>query len=55
MSAAVYDFRGSVAALWRYPIKSVIGEELNSAEVAEKGLVGDHNYAHEGPEGGASL
>ena len=51
MSAAVYDFRGSVAALWRYPI----GEELNSAEVAEKGLVADHNYAHEAPEGGASL
>jgi uncharacterized protein YcbX len=36
---------GSVAALWRYPVKSMMGEELNSAEVTERGLVGDRQFA----------
>ena len=35
---------GSVVSLWRYPIKSMIGEELNAAEVTERGLVGDRVY-----------
>jgi uncharacterized protein YcbX len=36
---------GSVVALWRYPVKSMMGEEVNSAEVTERGLVGDRRYA----------
>jgi len=36
---------GSVVALWRYPVKSMIGEELNAAEVTERGLLGDRAYA----------
>ena len=36
---------GSVVSLWRYPIKSMMGEELNAAEVAERGFVGDRAYA----------
>ncbi len=36
---------GTVAALWRYPVKSMMGEELNSAEVTERGLLGDRAYA----------
>jgi len=36
---------GSVVALWRYPVKSMMGEELNRAEVTERGLVGDRAYA----------
>jgi uncharacterized protein YcbX len=36
---------GTVAALWRYPVKSMMGEELNSTEVTERGLVGDRAYA----------
>jgi MOSC domain-containing protein len=36
---------GSVVSLWRYPIKSMMGEELNSAEVTERGLLGDRAYA----------
>src|SRR5919206_4846084 len=36
---------GSVVALWRYPIKSMMGEELNAAEVTERGLLGDRAYA----------
>ena len=36
---------GSVVSLWRYPVKSMMGEELNSAEVTERGLLGDRAYA----------
>ena len=36
---------GSVVGLWRYPVKSMLGEELNSAEVTERGLVGDRQFA----------
>jgi hypothetical protein len=36
---------GSVVALWRYPVKSMIGEELNAADVTEGGLMGDRAYA----------
>jgi uncharacterized protein len=36
---------GSVAALWRYPVKSMMGEELNSSEVTERGLLGDRQFA----------
>ena len=36
---------GSVVGLWRYPVKSMMGEELNAAEVMERGLVGDRQFA----------
>lgn len=36
---------GSVVSLWRYPVKSMMGEELNAASVAERGLLGDRVYA----------
>jgi hypothetical protein len=36
---------GSVVGLWRYPVKSMMGEELNAAEVAEHGLFGDRRFA----------
>lgn len=36
---------GSVAALWRYPVKSMMGEELNSSEVTGRGLLGDRQFA----------
>jgi len=36
---------GSVVALWCYPVKSMLGEELNAAEVTERGLVGDRQFA----------
>ena len=36
---------GSVASLWRYPVKSMQGEELNSSQVGEHGLLGDRAYA----------
>ena len=36
---------GSVVSLWRYPVKSMMGEELNAADVTKGGLVGDRAYA----------
>jgi uncharacterized protein len=36
---------GSVVGLWRYPVKSMLGEELNSAEVTDFGLLGDRHFA----------
>ncbi len=36
---------GSVVSLHRYPVKSMMGEELNAVEVAERGLRGDRAYA----------
>ncbi len=36
---------GSVVALWRYPVKSMMGEELNFSEVTGRGLLGDRQFA----------
>ncbi len=36
---------GSVVSLWRYPVKSMLGEELNTVAVTERGLAGDRAYA----------
>src|SRR5262245_4938645 len=36
---------GSIVSLCRYPVKSMIGEELNAAEVTKSGLLGDRAYA----------
>src|ERR671939_812598 len=36
---------GSVVGLWRYPVKSMMGEELNAAEVTARGVVGDRQFA----------
>jgi MOSC domain-containing protein len=36
---------GSVVSLWRYPVKSMAGEELESTQVTERGLLGDRAYA----------
>src|SRR5438067_1193213 len=45
MANAVQSELGSVVSLWRYPVKSMMGEELNATEVAERGLLGDRAYA----------
>jgi uncharacterized protein len=36
---------GTVVSIWRYPVKSMLGEEINSSYVTERGLVGDRSYA----------
>jgi uncharacterized protein YcbX len=36
---------GRVEALWRFPVKSMLGEELDAVDVGEGGIVGDRGYA----------
>ncbi len=45
MSDMTQTVVGSVVSLWRYPVKSMMGEELNAADVTERGLLGDRAYA----------
>ncbi len=35
----------TVSTLWRYPVKSMMGEELNGAQITTGGLLGDRVYA----------
>lgn len=43
--ADVADLAGSVVALWRYPVKSMQGEELNALAFGMRGAVGDRAHA----------
>jgi uncharacterized protein YcbX len=45
MSHSAQAVLGSVVSLWRYPVKSMMGEELNACEVTDHGLLGDRVYA----------
>jgi uncharacterized protein YcbX len=36
---------GTVVGIWRYPVKSMMGEELNATDVSVHGLVGDRAFA----------
>ena len=36
---------GTIRALWRFPVKSMLGEELDEADLTEGGIVGDRAYA----------
>lgn len=43
---------GTVVSLWRYPVKSMMGEELNASDITERGLLGDRVYALVDPTNG---
>jgi uncharacterized protein YcbX len=45
MSHSAQAVLGSVVSLWRYPVKSMMGEELSASEVTDHGLLGDRVYA----------
>src|SRR5262245_23035551 len=45
MSASQGPVAGRVVAIVRYPVKSMMGEELNATEVTDHGLLGDRAYA----------
>ena len=36
---------GTIGALWRFPVKSMLGEDLESVDVSESGVAGDRAYA----------
>src|SRR5262245_28943374 len=40
-----------VARLWRYPVKSMLGEECERVALDARGLVGDRAFALRDPEG----
>jgi uncharacterized protein len=42
---AIGEDVGSVATLWRFPVKSMGGEQLHVVEVTERGILGDRAYA----------
>ncbi len=41
----------TVGALWRYPVKTLAGERLDTAEITTDGIVGDRIVHVRGPEG----
>ena len=43
--------RGTLSALYRYPVKSLVGETLRSAEVTQRGLAWDRHWAVTDPDG----
>jgi uncharacterized protein YcbX len=45
MVALVGDAVGTVAQLWRYPVKSMMGEQLDAVVIGEQGLPGDRAWA----------
>src|SRR5690242_11306469 len=45
MSQTAQQLVGSVVSLWRYPVKSMRGEELDASAVDRRGLLGDRAYA----------
>ena len=52
MSESTQGVVASVVSLWRYPVKSMMGEELNAVEITERGLLGDRAYALMDPSSG---
>lgn len=45
MANSASTFSGVVEEIWRYPVKSMLGEQTNATEVTEGGLLGDRAYA----------
>ncbi len=43
---------GEVVSLWRHPVKSMMGEELNSTYITKRGVLGDRAYALIDPDTG---
>jgi hypothetical protein len=36
---------GRIVELWRYPVKSMLGEQLDAADIGEHGISGDRSFA----------
>ena len=36
---------GTIRTLWRFPVKSMLGEELDAVDLSEGGVIGDRAYA----------
>jgi uncharacterized protein YcbX len=42
---------GRVAAVWRYPVKSMLGESLSALDVNQRGVMADREFAIRDPDG----
>lgn len=36
---------GAVVSMWRYPVKSMMGEEINASDLTDRGVLGDRSRA----------
>src|SRR5262249_38389659 len=45
MAASQGSVLGRVVGIWRYPVKSMVGEELNATVMTDRGLLGDRAFA----------
>ena len=45
MSFMKRTFVGTLETIWRYPVKSMQGEELSASDIGTQGLLGDRTYA----------
>ncbi len=45
MAGATQATLGTVTAVWRYPVKSMCGEEVAGADITARGVLGDRCYA----------
>jgi uncharacterized protein len=43
---------GTIRSLWRFPVKSMLGEQVEAAELSDGGLLGDRAYAIRDKESG---
>ncbi|MEV5318003.1 MOSC N-terminal beta barrel domain-containing protein [Streptomyces sp. NPDC052687] len=46
---------GTVTALWRYPVKAMLGQRLRTADLTARGLAGDRRLALLDPDSGESV
>ncbi|MFC9913608.1 MOSC domain-containing protein [Streptomyces sp. NPDC059862] len=46
---------GTVTALWRYPVKAMLGQRLRAADLTADGLAGDRRLALLDPESGQAV
>ena len=52
IASVVMATSAHVSALWRYPVKSMQGEQVTSIELTAEGIVGDRRYALRDPSNG---
>ena len=45
MTESQYTEIGRTVAIWRYPVKSMLGENLSAADITARGMLGDRAYA----------
>lgn len=45
MPGHLEEIIATVSSLWRYPVKSMMGEELAAVDLTGRGLIGDRQYA----------